>query len=142
MTSKHGYYFEDLSIGMSESYTRTITDADIQAFAEVSGDNNPVHLDDEFAAGSRFKKRIAHGLLSGSFISTVVGTKLPGPGSLYVNQTLKFRAPVFIGDKVITTATITALNQRKGFVTLETRCTVGETDVIRGEAIMLVPKRD
>jgi 3-hydroxybutyryl-CoA dehydratase len=77
MQSKHGYYFEDLSVGMSASYTRTITDKDIRQFAEVSGDTNPVHLDEEFAASTRFKKRIAHGMLSGSSISTVVGTKLP-----------------------------------------------------------------
>lgn len=142
MKLEHKYYFEDLSIGMSESYSRTIGEQDIKQFAEVSGDHNPVHLDEEFAAQSRFKKRIAHGLLSASFISTVVGTRLPGPGSLYVNQTLKFRKPVFLGDTVITIATITALNARRGYATLETICRVGETDVIRGEAIMLVPKRN
>ena len=141
MQSKHGYYFEDLSVGMSESYTRTVGDHDIQQFAEVSGDVNPVHLDDEFAATTRFKKRIAHGMLSGSYISTVVGTKLPGPGCLYVSQTLKFRAPVFIGDEVTATVTITELNEKRGFVTMNTVCCVGDTDVIRGEAVMLVPRR-
>lgn len=141
MQSKHGYYFEDLSIGMSECYTRIVTDADIQQFAAVSGDTNPVHLDDEFAASTRFKKRIAHGMLSGSYISTVVGTKLPGPGCLYVSQTLKFRAPVYIGDEVSATVTITELNERRGYVTLNTVCSVAGTDVIRGEAMMLVPKK-
>lgn len=141
MTLKQIYHFEDLSLGMSASYTRIISEDDITQFARVSGDNNPIHLDDDFAAKTRFKKRIAHGLLSGSFISTVVGTQLPGPGSLYVSQTLKFRAPVYIGDTVITTATITALNARRGYVTLDTICKVGDTDVIRGEAIMLVPKQ-
>ena len=141
MQSKHGHYFEDLSVGMSDSYTRTITEQDITQFAAVSGDNNPVHLDAEFAATTRFKKRIAHGMLSGSFISTVVGTQLPGPGCLYVSQNLKFRAPVFIGDTVITTVTITELNDRRGYCTLDTVCRVGDTDVIRGEAMMLVPKR-
>jgi 3-hydroxybutyryl-CoA dehydratase len=140
-SSKHGYFLEDLSIGMSASYTRIVSDADIQQFAEVSGDTNPVHLDDDFAASTRFKQRIAHGLLSGSYISTVVGTKLPGPGCLYVSQSLKFRAPVFIGDEVTATVTITDINLRRGYVTLDTVCTVGETDVIRGEAIMLVPKK-
>lgn len=139
--SKQGNYFEDLTLQMQASYTRLIREQDIQNFAQVSGDDNPIHLDDAFAANSRFKKRIAHGMLSGSFISTVVGTKLPGPGSLYVSQTLKFRAPVFIGDEVITTATITHLNKRKGFVSLETKCVVGEADVIRGEAVMWVPSR-
>jgi len=138
---EHGYYFEDLSTGMSESYTRTIRDEDIQQFAEVSGDTNPLHLDDDFAATTRFEKRIAHGMLSGSFISTIVGTKLPGPGCLYRSQTLKFRAPVFIGDTVTATVTITELDQRRGVVTFNTVCTVGDTDVIRGEAVMMVPKR-
>ncbi len=141
MQSEHGYYFEDLSIGMSESYTRTVTDADIQQFAELSGDTNPLHLDDEFAATSRFEKRIAHGMLSGSYISTIVGTKLPGPGCLYRNQTLQFRAPVFIDDEVTATVTITGLEERRGLVTLDTVCRVGDTDVIRGEAIMVAPKR-
>jgi 3-hydroxybutyryl-CoA dehydratase len=141
MQSKHGYYFEDLSPGMSASYTRTVTDKDIRQFSEVSGDTNPVHLDEEFAATTRFKKRIAHGMLSGSYISTVVGTQLPGPGCLYVSQTLKFRAPVYIGDKVTATVTITELDERRGYVTLSTICSVGDTDVIRGEAMMLVPKQ-
>lgn len=141
MQSKHGYYFEDLSVGMSDSYTRTITEQDIEQFAQVSGDDNPVHMDAEFAATTRFKQRIAHGMLSAGFISTVVGTQLPGPGCLYVSQNLKFRAPVFIGDTVTATVTITDLNTRRGYVTLDTVCNVGDTDVIRGEAMMLVPKK-
>lgn len=141
MQSKHGYYFEDLSLGMSDSYTRTVTDQDIVQFAEVTGDTNPDHLDDEFAASTRFKKRIAHGMLSGGYISTVVGTRLPGPGCLYISQALKFRAPVYIGDEVTARVTIKGLNQSRGFVTLETICSVGTTDVVRGEAVILVPKR-
>lgn len=142
MHPKHGYYFEDLSLGMSESYTRTITEADVQQFAEVSGDTNPAHLDEDFAATTRFEKRIAHGMLSASFISTLVGTKLPGPGCLYMSQTLKFRAPVFIDDEVTATISITDLNKRRGYVTFSTTCVVGDTDVIRGEAMMLVPRRN
>ncbi len=142
MHSKHGHYFEDLSLGMSESYTRTVNEADIQQFAEVSGDNNPAHLNEEFAAGTRFKKRIAHGMLSGSYISTVIGTKLPGPGCLYMSQTLKFREPVYIGDEVTATVTITDLNERRGYVTFSTICSVGDTEVIRGEAMILVPRRN
>lgn len=142
MHPKHGYYFEDLSLGMSESYTRTVKEADIQQFAEMSGDTNPAHLDEEFAATTRFEKRIAHGMLSASFISTLVGTKLPGPGCLYVSQTLKFRAPVYISDEVTATVSITDLNERRGYVTFSTTCTVGDTDVIRGEAMMLVPRRN
>ena len=141
MSSKHGYYFEDLSLGMSDSYTRTVTDEDVRRFAEVSGDTNPIHLDDEFAANSRFGKRIAHGMISAGYISTVVGTQLPGPGCLYVSQTLKFRAPVYIGDEVTAKVTITALDERRGYATFETVCSVGDTDVVRGEASMLVPKR-
>ena len=142
MHPKHGYYFEDLSLGMSESYTRTVKEADIQQFAEMSGDTNPAHLDEEFAATTRFEKRIAHGMLSASFISTLVGTKLPGPGCLYMSQTLKFRAPVYISDEVTATVSITDLNERRGYVTFSTTCTVGDTDVIRGEAMMLVPRRN
>ncbi|MCP4008021.1 MAG: MaoC family dehydratase [Proteobacteria bacterium] len=142
MKSKHGYYFEDLSTGMSESYTRTVSDKDIRQFAEVSGDTNPLHLDEEFAATTRFKKRIAHGMLSGSYISTIVGTRLPGPGCLYRSQTLKFRAPVHIDDEVTASVTITELDERRGLVTLNTVCRVGDTDVIRGEAVMLVPRRN
>jgi len=142
MKSKHGYYFEDLSIGMSESYTRTVSDKDIRQFAEVSGDTNPLHLDEAFAATTRFKNRIAHGMLSGSYISTIVGTRLPGPGCLYRSQTLKFRAPVHIDDEVTASVTITELDERRGLVTLNTVCRVGDTDVIRGEAVMLVPRRN
>jgi 3-hydroxybutyryl-CoA dehydratase len=141
MQSKHGYYFEDLSVGMSESYTRTVSDADIRHFSETSGDTNPAHLDEDFAATTRFEQRIAHGMLTGSYISTVVGTKLPGPGCLYVSQTLNFRAPVFIGDEVTATVNITELNERRDYVTLSTACSVGDKDVIRGVALMLVPKR-
>ncbi|MEE9446878.1 MAG: MaoC family dehydratase [Arenicellales bacterium] len=135
------YYLEDLSIGMSDAYTRTITDEDIQLFAQVSGDNNPMHLDDEYAANTPFKQRIAHGMLSASFISTVVGTRLPGPGSIYVNQTLKFRRPVKIGDEVITHAEITDINSKRAFVTLKTVCQVNGKNVIEGEALMMVTRR-
>ena len=141
MQAKHGYHFEDLSLGMSDSYTRTVTDEDVRRYAEISGDTNPVHLDDEFAAGSRFGKRIAHGMLSAGYISTVVGTQLPGPGCIYVSQNLTFRAPVYLGDEVTAKVTITALDERRGRATLETVCSVGDTDVLRGEAVMLVPKK-
>ena len=90
----HGLYLEDLKVGMSAMFGKTVTEADIAAFAGVSGDTNPIHLHDGFAHTTRFGQRIAHGMLSGSFISTVVGTKLPGPGSIYVSQTLNFTAPV------------------------------------------------
>ena len=136
------YCIEDLEIGMSASYRRTVTDGDIREFADVSGDTNPVHLDDEYAAGTRFKSRIAHGMLSAAFISTVVGTRLPGQGSIYLGQELKFTGPVRIGDTVETTATITDLNREKGRVRLKTVCEVDGKPVIKGEALMLVPARD
>lgn len=137
----HGYYFEDLSEGMSGSYSREVTEADIQAFADVSGDTNPVHLNEDYAAGTLFKSRIAHGILSASYISTVIGTKLPGPGCIYVSQLLKFKAPVRIGDTVTATATVTGLVPEKGFVVLETICTVNGKPVLTGEATVMVDKK-
>jgi 3-hydroxybutyryl-CoA dehydratase len=100
MESMHGYFLDDLEVGMSATYSKTITDADITIFAGVSGDTNPVHLDDGFAAQTLFGERIAHGMLSASFISTVFGTRLPGPGCIYLSQNLRFRAPVKVGDTV------------------------------------------
>ena len=102
-TMGHGYYFEDLAVGMEASYAKKITNEDVLAFADLSGDTNPVHLNDAFAAGTIFKKRIAHGFLTGALFSTVLGTKLPGPGCIYLSQSLKFRAPVYIGDEVVAT---------------------------------------
>ena len=110
MSLGHGYYLEDLSPGMEESVSKTITDADIAAFADLSGDVNPVHLDDAFAASTIFKKRIAHGFLTGALFSTVLGTKLPGPGCVYISQTMKFKAPVYIGDEVVATCKVTSVD--------------------------------
>ncbi len=115
--------------------------ADIAAFAGVSGDTNPIHLHGGFAQTTRFGQRIAHGMLSGSFISTVIGTKLPGPGSIYVSQTLNFTAPVSIGDTVTAVCTITDINHERRRVTLKTQCLSGETVVIDGEAVVSVPRR-
>ncbi len=141
MSELQSYTYEQISLGMSETYTRTVTDADIQTFAEVSGDVNPMHLDDEYAKNTQFGQRIAHGMLSAGFISALVGTRLPGPGCIYVSQSLQFRAPVHIGDTVVSRVEVTELNDRRGFVTLKTTCSVGETDVIRGEAVMMVPRK-
>jgi 3-hydroxybutyryl-CoA dehydratase len=138
----HGYYLEDLSVGMEASYAKTITNDDILAFAELSGDVNPVHLSDEFAASTIFKKRIAHGFLTGSLFSTVLGTKLPGPGCIYLSQSLKFRAPVMIGDEVVATAKITSLDPEKGRAVLATQAAVNGKSVLDGEALMMVPRRD
>jgi 3-hydroxybutyryl-CoA dehydratase len=137
----HGYYLEDLSPDMEASVSKTITEQDIDAFAELSGDINPVHLDEEFAAKSIFKKRIAHGFLTGSLFSTVLGTKLPGPGCIYLSQSLKFRAPVYIGDEVVATCKITAVDPEKGRVTLACDCSVNGKTVLEGEALMMVDRR-
>ncbi len=129
---------EDIEIGQSATYERTVTDADIVKFAEISGDDNPVHLDEEFAAKTLFKGRIAHGMLAASFISTTVGTKLPGYGAIYISQSLRFKAPVRIGDAVVTTATVKAINAERKRVTMETVCSVGGTVVVEGEAELML----
>jgi 3-hydroxybutyryl-CoA dehydratase len=141
MTIAPGHFIEDLSVGQSASYTKTVTEADIVKFAEVSGDNNPVHLDEAFAQSTMFKGRIAHGMLSAGFISTVIGTKLPGSGTIYMSQTLRFKAPVRIGDTVTATCTITEIIPEKRRAVLTTVCKVGDTVVIEGEALVMVPAR-
>jgi len=137
----NGFYLEDLQVGQSASYAKTVTEADIVLFAGISGDTNPVHLNQEYASGTMFKSRIAHGMLSAGFISAVLGTKLPGPGAIYISQQLKFKAPVRIGDTVTATATVTSIVPEKKRVTLSTVCTVGDTVVIDGEAVIMVPSR-
>ncbi|MCB1913631.1 MAG: MaoC family dehydratase [Zoogloeaceae bacterium] len=138
----YGYAFEDLVLGMSAAYGHTVTDADILLFAGVSGDTNPVHLNDELASASMFKGRIAHGMLSASYISTVFGTKLPGPGCIYLSQTLKFKAPVKVGDTVIARVTVKELMPEKRKAKFDTVCTVGGKVVLEGEADIMVPARD
>jgi len=137
----NGLFLEDLTVGMSAMFGKTVTEADIMAFAGVSGDTNPIHLHDGFAKGTRFGQRIAHGMLSGSFISTVIGTKLPGPGAIYVSQTMNFMAPVLIGETITAVATISAIDPQKRRVTLKTQCLNGDKVVIDGEAVVLVPRR-
>ena len=134
-------YFEDLKVGMSAEYAKTVTEADILLFAGVSGDNNPVHINEEYAATTRFKGRIAHGMLSASFISTVLGTRLPGPGSIYLSQSLKFKAPVKIGDTVVAVVSITDLDAEKKRVSLTTTCRVKDIVVIEGEAVVMTASR-
>jgi 3-hydroxybutyryl-CoA dehydratase len=137
----HGYYLEDLRVGMTACYARTVTEADVVLFAGISGDTNPVHLNEEFAKETLFQGRIAHGMLSASFISTVLGTKLPGPGCIYVSQNLKFRAPVRCGDTVSATATIADIVLDKKRVIMQTVCSVGDKVVLEGEAVVLVAAR-
>ena len=141
MDKLHGYYFEDLEVGMHDVFAKTITDTDIVVFAGISGDTNPVHLNHEFAAETMFEGRIAHGMLSAGFISTVIGTKMPGPGCIYVAQSLKFKAPVRVGDTVAAHCTVTELMPEKKFIKLSTQCMVGDKVVIDGEATIMVPSR-
>lgn len=137
----YGYNFEDLKEGMTAAISRTVTDADILMFAGVSGDTNPVHLDGEFAASTMFGGRIAHGMLSAAYISAVFGTRLPGPGCIYLSQMLKFKAPVKVGDTVVARVTVTGLKPDKRRAVFSTVCTVGTTDVLAGEAEIFIPPR-
>ena len=134
-------YFEDLTVGMTETYSKTVRSSDVVGFAEITGDRNPIHLSEHFAAKTPFKGRIAHGLYTASLISAVIGTRLPGPGAIYVSQTLNFTAPVSIGDTVTAVCTITDINHERRRVTLKTQCLSGETVVIDGEAVVSVPRR-
>ena len=141
MDKLHGYYFEDLEVGMHDIFAKTITDADIITFAGISGDTNPVHLNHEFASETIFEGRIAHGMLTAAFLSTVIGTKLPGPGCIYVGQNLRFKAPVRTGDTVSAICTVEKLIPEKKFIELKTICTVKGKVVLDGEATVMVPSR-
>lgn len=135
------HYFEDLEVGMEAGHTKRITDYDIITFANMSGDCNPVHLDDAFAAESIFKERIAHGILTASLFSTILGTKLPGPGAIYLSQSLNFRAPVKVNDVVVATARIAHLLPEKKRAIMSCICQVNGKTVLDGEAVILVPSR-
>jgi 3-hydroxybutyryl-CoA dehydratase len=136
-----GYCIEELSVGMTAVFAKTVTEADIVLFAGISGDINPVHLNHEFATETMFEGRIAHGMLTASFISTVIGTKLPGPGAIYLKQSLNFKAPVRAGDTVRARVTITKVNAEKRRIVMDTVATIGEQIVLDGEATILVPSR-
>jgi 3-hydroxybutyryl-CoA dehydratase len=137
----HERRLEDLNIGQTAERRRMVSDADIAAFAAVSGDTNPVHLDATYAAQTRFGGRIAHGMLAASWLSALLGTELPGPGAIYVSQTLRFRRPVRIGDDVTARVTIAAIDPERGRVTLETVCLVEGKPVVEGEAVVMVERR-
>jgi 3-hydroxybutyryl-CoA dehydratase len=134
-------YFEDLSVGQEASLANEVSEATIKAFAEISGDRNPVHLDADYAAKTIFKERIAHGMLAAAYISAVFGTKLPGPGAIYISQTLSFKAPVKIGDTVVTTVKVAELVAEKRRAKFSCVCAVNGKPVVEGEAILLVPVR-
>jgi len=133
-------YFEDLSLGMTESYAKTVKSSDLIGFAEISGDRNPIHLSEHFAAKTPFKSRIAHGLYTASLLSALIGTRLPGPGAIYISQTLNFKAPVKIGDVVLASVKVAEIMPR-GRIRLTCQCSVDGTVVLEGEAVIKVPSR-
>jgi 3-hydroxybutyryl-CoA dehydratase len=137
----NGLCFEDLSLGQAASLERDVSEADIIAFAAVSGDQNPVHLDAAYAATTPFKERIAHGMLTASYISALLGTRLPGPGAIYVSQSLNFKRPVKIGDRVAATVTVSALDPVKARVTFACSAAVNGKVVMDGEAVVIAPRR-
>lgn len=137
-----GYFFEDLRIGMEASLIQVVSGDGLVAFAQISGDQNPIHLDDDYAKGTPFRRRIAHGMLSASYISAVFGTKLPGPGCIYISQTLNFKAPVHIGDRVTATVKISDLIEHRKRAIFACACSVGEKVVLEGEAVIMIPSRN
>jgi 3-hydroxybutyryl-CoA dehydratase len=137
MNDQYGYDIEDLKVGMSASFAKTITEADIVLFAGVSGDNNAVHTNEEFAATTSFGGRIAHGFLTASVISAAVANRLPGPGTIYMGQQLRFRAPVRPGDTVHATVTVKSVDLVKARAVLDTVCRVRDVVVIDGEATVM-----
>ena len=137
-TKLHGFFIEDLKVGQEAILSKTITEADIANFSGVTGDNNPVHISDDFASKTIFKKRVAHGFFTASLISTLIATKLPGPGSIYISQTLKFLAPAYIGDNILTKAIIQKIDKEKRRVNLLTECFISNKKILTGEAEILV----
>ena len=136
------FFIEDLQVGQSASYERAISDADVREFALMSGDTNPVHLDEAYAQTTRFKGRIVHGMLPVTFVSTVLGTKLPGAGAIFMGASFRFKAPVRIGDTVVATCTVKEINAPKGRVSFDCVCSVGDTVVVEGDALVKVPSRE
>ena len=135
-----GLTIEEIEVGMRAAYSHTVTDADVKSFAGISGDNNPVHMSDEYAANSKFGARIAHGLYSASFFSALFGTRLPGTGCVYVAQNLRFKLPVYLGDTVVAEISVTSIDTRRRRVFFDTVCSVKGRVVIEGEAEIYMPK--
>lgn len=137
----HGYYLEDLAVGMKASHAKTVTETDVVLFAGLTGDNNPIHCNEVFATQTQFKSRIAHGMFCAGLISCVAGTRLPGPGAVYVDQQLRFKAPVRIGDTVTALCTVQEIVQERRRVVMSTVCAVGDKVVVEGTATFLVSRR-
>jgi len=141
LITRKTYCFEDLELGMEASFQKKVSENDIIAFAQVTGDKNPVHLDPSYAARTMFKERIAHGMLTASYISAVFGMEMPGPGAIYVSQTLNFRAPVRIGDVVTAKVRVVELFPAKRRARFDCECLVDGKPVLEGEAVLMVPAR-
>lgn len=141
MNELNGYDIEDLSVGMSASFSKTITEADIILFAGASGDNNAIHINEDFALKTPFKGRIAHGMLTASTISAAIANRLPGPGTIYMSQNMRFMGPVRPGDTVEAMVTVKDVNTEKSRALLSTVCRVGDTVVVDGEALVKTTSR-
>lgn len=141
MDELHGYYLEDLEIGMSASFAKTISESDVYGFAGISGDTNPIHINDSYAKTTPFGQRIAHGMLSAALVSTVAGTKLPGPGAIYVDQKIRFKAPLFIGQTARAEIVVKEIDSRRRRVLCDTHVYVEEKVIATGEATFMVDKR-
>lgn len=135
------YFIEDLKPGMSESYRRNVTEHDIALFGEASGDMNPVHFDEAYAKTTPFKSRVAHGMLTASYISAVLGNEMPGPGTIFLSLTTRFKAPVHIGDTVTAVCTVRETIPEKRRAVFDCACRVDDKVVIEGEAVVMVPSR-
>ena len=142
MTYQDGYKFEDLELGMRYETHHQITEKDIELFAEVSGDRNPLHMDEAFAKTTQFGQRIAHGALTASYISGILGNNLPGPGAIFTGLSMRFRRPVYIGSQVTVQVVISELQPRGNRATLKVACIVDGKPAISGEAQVTVPSRD
>ena len=138
----HGFFIEDLKVGQEAILSKTITEADIANFSGVTGDNNPVHISDDFASKTIFGKRVVHGFFTASLISTLIATKLPGPGSIYISQNLKFLAPAYIGDNILTKVIIQKIDKQKKRVSLLTESFISDKKILTGEADILVDSKN
>jgi 3-hydroxybutyryl-CoA dehydratase len=136
MSAEHG---KPIAVGAKATLSRTVSAEDVELFGKMSGDRNPIHFDEEYAKTTRFKTRIAHGMLTASYFSTILSATLPGPGTIYLGQTLRFKAPVKIGDTVTATMEVASIDAAKRRATLSCIATVGETVVIEGEASVMLP---
>lgn len=141
MSIKPKYYLEDLEVGMFAEATMEITGEKIDAFADIIGDHNPLHVDEEFAKQTMFGGRIAHGALSASLISAILGNDLPGPGAVFVELNLRFRRPAYIGDIVVARAEVAEINEKTGRIRMKCYCKVGKKQICRGDAGVMVQKR-